>query len=319
MVLTVKMRYRYNGDLELIQRHMEGREKFVSFFENLGKDSLKNNSKKMSELELFDRGVAIVAKGLHLEAQFAMAASRGSSEFERQNASQIRQYDDYYLTDTGHSYAVHSFVGTTQQHKHFEDAISNNRDLFPRVAFDLMASFGSPEMNSSTTGGTGGESQHGAPLEAPSTKAPKPVSTSGSPPTGGGGSEPPGGGGNPPGPGGHSEEFMAHFEIVRDRALELEQGHGPIVQSIFRHVWYNQSRGLSPMEWITNPSAYQIALVLREASKFATQVLDYANAGYDWLLQNSTKTDLFKLPKDPHKGQRPYPAPPPPPPLWNWD
>ena len=174
----------------------------VSMFVTLGEQSHSSCSNRVSKLKLFDLGVDIFAQRYDLQAQFANAASQGSAEYERANAAQIIQHDDYYIDS---SYNVRSFVGTKQQHEDFVNARNSSRNLMPRIVGDVMASAyggrssggggrssGGGGRSSGRGGRSGGESQHGAPLKAPS--------ITGSPSGGGSG----GRSGGSPGAGGSS-------------------------------------------------------------------------------------------------------------------
>jgi RHS repeat-associated protein len=154
----------------------------VDMFVDIGERSMSSCSTKVTRLELFDLGVVQFAAQHNVSDQFAAAAARGAQEFDKRIAQQVGLYPDYYTVDDGRGHgAVATFEGTKQQHDNFLESRINNRNLFPRVAFELMGSFGAPEMNSSSGGVDvfGGESQHGAPLEPASTPTstdPEPIS-----------------------------------------------------------------------------------------------------------------------------------------------
>jgi RHS repeat-associated protein len=233
----------------------------VQFFVILGEQSYPNCSAKTSKLELFDRGVAMFASKYHLEAKFGSAAMRGA-DARRRDPAPVGIWDDYYLLNG----KVQVFQGTKEQHDDFLDSRINNRNLLPRITFDLIATFGGGETEApgESSGGYGREYQHGAPLLEPSVPfGPKeaPVSAAGdggagagggaggtgggAGGTGGGGggaSAGGGGGGKPPYPG-PTLKVLAPGEaapagvptLTRQQAhlvSELRSGHDVIVRDL---------------------------------------------------------------------------------------
>jgi hypothetical protein len=92
---------------------------------------------------MFDLGVQVFSARYHLRSEINQAIYRGTQQHDAQKAP-LTMYDDYYVSGRG----VGVFVGTKEQHDDFVDSRYNNRNLFPVVAGNLIASFGAPEMNS---------------------------------------------------------------------------------------------------------------------------------------------------------------------------
>lgn len=181
MADVIEVRYKHDALISMTDEHSKS---IIWMFQRLGELSFPNCSDKTSALELFDRGVAIFASQYHLEAKFGSAAMRGAYQ-RRQAPAPVGVWDHYYLLNG----KVQQFMGTKEQHDAFLDSRINNRNLLPRVSFELIASFGGGPAKApgkGRSGGFGREYQHGAPLAQPSVPfGPQPKAPSS--PTGAGG------------------------------------------------------------------------------------------------------------------------------------
>jgi len=137
--------------------------RIVNLFVEVGEMQGTECTKKISREELFERGAMIVGAQLKVADQFALAAWRGENEKQRAADRHIVAYNDTFFVNG----TVQAFVGTKKEHEAAVDARINNRNLFPRVSFELIASFGggAGEPNKGGSVNTGVEYAHGAPLE----------------------------------------------------------------------------------------------------------------------------------------------------------
>jgi RHS repeat-associated protein len=132
--------------------------RLVSGLMTLGASTFMTCSKNDSAEEYFDRGAIIFAATLHLEREYGDAVSRGVSARNAADRRQLYAFDDWQFP----------MPMTREQHDAINDARINNRNLLPKITGDLIASFGSPEMNARGNGRglpDVREYKQGAPLE----------------------------------------------------------------------------------------------------------------------------------------------------------